>query len=67
MNDFQEDPHPCVGYCQTDEAGYCLGCGRPSPAVVASRARDEDNMRFELSAGDCQPAGNRFPIDPLSQ
>ncbi len=28
---------PCVGVCIVDEAGYCLGCGRP-PAPVVSAA-----------------------------
>ena len=25
---------PCVGVCIVDEAGYCLGCGRPPAPVV---------------------------------
>lgn len=27
---------PCVGVCIVDEAGYCLGCGRPPAPVVAA-------------------------------
>lgn len=25
---MSEEEFPCVGICQTDEFGYCLGCGR---------------------------------------
>lgn len=67
MNYLQEDPYQCIGYCQTDDAGYCLGCGRPSPMVTAPGVRDDDSMRYEIPAGDCQPAEDRFPVDPLPQ
>ena len=26
---------PCVGVCIVDDAGYCLGCGRPPAPVVS--------------------------------
>lgn len=70
MNDLQEDPYQCIGYCQTDDAGYCLGCGRPSPMVAAPGVSDDDCMRYEryeMPVGDCQPSENRFPVDPLPQ
>ena len=66
MNDFQEDPYPCIGYCQLDDAGYCLGCGRPTQVVAASGASNNGGMCGEMPAVDCQSAGNRFPVDPLT-
>ena len=27
---------PCVGVCIVDEAGYCLGCGRPPAPVIGA-------------------------------
>ena len=66
MNELQEDHYQCIGYCQVDDAGYCLGCGRPSP-MAAARCVSDDGMRYEMAAGDCQPSENRFPVDPLPQ
>lgn len=66
MNDPQEDLYQCVGYCQVDPAsGHCLGCGRPSPAVLV-RGNGETVSSFELPLGECLPADNRFPVDPLT-
>jgi len=67
MNDFQEDPYQCIGYCQVDDAGYCLGCGRPTRVVGVSCSSDAAGKRGEMPAIDCQSSGNRFPVDPLSQ
>ncbi len=67
MNDLQEDSYQCIGYCQVDEAGYCLGCGRPLLATVNTCSRTDGDTPCESSAGDCLSAASRFPIDPLSQ
>ena len=38
---MSDEDVPCIGICQTDEFGYCIGCGRrgesfPEPAVSPS-------------------------------
>lgn len=71
MEDLQDDLYQCIGYCQVDpDTGYCQGCGRPSPAVVAGATPRGDGETFacyEMPQGECLPADNRFPVDPLSQ
>lgn len=27
------DDNPCVGICQIDESGYCIGCGRSADEI----------------------------------
>ena len=79
MNDSLEDLYQCIGYCQVDDAGYCLGCGRPTRAVAAPRTsateswggRMYDDMRDpkrdEMPLVDAASADNRFPVDSLTQ
>ncbi len=67
MNDSSEDLYQCIGYCQVDDAGYCLGCGRPWPAMTARCVSETGGMRDEMPAADCVFADNRFPVDPLPQ
>ena len=36
---MSDEDVPCIGICQTDEFGYCIGCGRrgesfPEPAAL---------------------------------
>ncbi len=67
MNDFQEDPYPCIGYCQLDDAGYCLGCGRPTQGEAASCASESGGMGGERPAGGHSCLDNRAPVDPRPQ
>ena len=32
----EEDSNPCVGVCQMDESGYCMGCGRSADEIFGS-------------------------------
>lgn len=32
----EENDSPCVGVCQMDESGYCLGCGRSADEIFGS-------------------------------
>ncbi|WP_286234942.1 DUF1289 domain-containing protein [Thalassotalea sediminis] len=43
--EFFDVPSPCVGICQSDEKGYCLGC---------MRTRDERQHWINLTSDDKQ-------------
>ena len=43
--DFFDVPSPCVGICQSDEKGYCLGC---------MRTRDERQGWIQFNNDDKQ-------------
>lgn len=43
--EFFDVPSPCIGICQTDEKGYCLGC---------LRTRDERQIWKDCSNDDKQ-------------
>lgn len=43
--EFFDVPSPCVGVCQSDEKGYCLGC---------MRTRDERQSWNNLTSDDKQ-------------
>ncbi len=43
--EFFDVPSPCIGVCQTDDKGYCLGC---------MRTREERLSWLNLSCGDRQ-------------
>ncbi len=32
------DENPCVGICEIDESGYCVGCGRSAAAIFGEPA-----------------------------
>ena len=75
MNDSLEDLYQCIGYCQVDDAGYCLGCGRPTGQVAAPRTSEAENMggaiyadmREEIPSVDGGSANKRFPVDSSTQ
>ena len=43
--EFFDVPSPCIGICQSDEKGYCLGC---------MRTRDERQNWISLTTDDKQ-------------
>ncbi|NQY65817.1 MAG: DUF1289 domain-containing protein [Alteromonadaceae bacterium] len=43
--EFFDVPSPCIGICQSDEKGYCLGC---------MRTRDERQSWIDLNLDDKQ-------------
>lgn len=43
--EFFDVPSPCIGICQTDDKGYCLGC---------MRTREERQSWLSLSCADRQ-------------
>ena len=43
--EFFDVPSPCIGICQTDDKGYCLGC---------MRTREERQAWLSLSCADRQ-------------
>lgn len=41
---MSDEDIPCLGICQTDEFGYCIGCGRRAevfPATAAEAQRPD--------------------------
>ena len=39
------EDNPCVGICEIDESGYCVGCGRSADEIFGqtdSPAADQD-------------------------
>ncbi|MGL4410104.1 MAG: DUF1289 domain-containing protein [Zoogloea sp.] len=38
----EENDSPCVGVCQMDESGYCLGCGRSADEIFGSDFGSDD-------------------------
>ena len=43
--EFFEVPSPCVGVCQSDEKGYCLGCMRTRDERQNWQALDSDKKQ----------------------
>jgi len=43
--EFFEIPSPCVGVCQSDEKGYCLGCMRSRDERQKWQAFDSDKKQ----------------------
>jgi predicted Fe-S protein YdhL (DUF1289 family) len=43
--EFFDVPSPCVGICQTDEKGYCLGCMRSRDERQKWQAFDTDKKQ----------------------
>lgn len=37
---MEEDHNPCVGICQIDESGYCIGCGRSAEQIFGDTDSD---------------------------
>ncbi len=43
--EFFDVPSPCVGICQSDEKGYCLGCMRTRDERKEWTGLDNDNKQ----------------------
>ena len=57
---MSDEDVPCIGICQTDEFGYCIGCGRrgetfPDPAA------SPDAPPVPPSDGSGQPVADNDP------
>ncbi|MBS0345549.1 MAG: DUF1289 domain-containing protein [Proteobacteria bacterium] len=53
------DDNPCVGICQIDESGYCIGCGRSADEIFGdtdSSAGGQDSATDSLKPVAGQPA-----------
>ena len=46
---------PCIGVCQFDEAGYCLGCGRSSDEVFGKSDSSEIASEVEIVVTTVHP------------
>ncbi|MDD3353745.1 DUF1289 domain-containing protein [Zoogloea sp.] len=33
---MSQDASPCVGICEIDEGGYCIGCGRSADEIFGN-------------------------------
>ncbi|RTL34963.1 MAG: DUF1289 domain-containing protein [Rhodocyclaceae bacterium] len=53
------DDNPCVGICQIDESGYCIGCGRSADEIFGetdSSTDGQDSATDSLKPVAGQPA-----------
>lgn len=53
------DDNPCVGICQIDESGYCIGCGRSADEIFGdtdSAAAEQDSATDSLKPVAGMPA-----------
>ena len=48
------DDNPCVGICQIDESGYCIGCGRSADEIFGDT--DSDSGGSDSATDRLQPA-----------
>ena len=67
MNDSLEDPYQCIGYCQVDDAGYCLGCGRPTRGVTTAFSSVSVGVRDGVPSSAGASTDNGGMTDSLSQ
>lgn len=49
------DESPCIGVCQFDEAGYCLGCGRSTDEVFGNSDSAEAASEVEVVTTTVHP------------
>jgi hypothetical protein len=47
-SDYISVENPCVGVCEIDESGYCVGCGRSADEIFGEAPEP---------AGDARPGG----------
>lgn len=47
------DDNPCVGICQIDESGYCIGCGRSADEIFGDT--DSDSGGSDSATDSLQP------------
>lgn len=52
------DENPCVGICEIDESGYCVGCGR-SAAEIFGEPNPAPAEVKPVTPADAVPAGER--------
>lgn len=46
---------PCIGVCQIDEAGYCLGCGRHADEIFGNSDSSEAASEVEVVTATVHP------------
>ena len=44
------DDNPCVGICEIDESGYCVGCGRSADEIFGNTDSDSGTGDAALAA-----------------
>ncbi|MDY0014306.1 MAG: DUF1289 domain-containing protein [Rhodocyclaceae bacterium] len=49
-----DDESPCIGVCQIDESGYCLGCGRSADEIFGETASPPPPVEGESRIPDQQ-------------
>ena len=67
MNDSPEDLYQCIGYCQVDDAGYCLGCGRPTRGVTAAFSSASGGVHDGMLPAEGASADSGVPANVLPQ
>jgi predicted Fe-S protein YdhL (DUF1289 family) len=60
MNDRSDSP--CIGVCQIDEAGYCIGCGRSADEIFGNSDSSEPASEVEVVRAPVHP-GQPHPED----
>ncbi|MBP8133877.1 MAG: DUF1289 domain-containing protein [Zoogloea sp.] len=44
------DDNPCVGICEIDESGYCVGCGRSADEIFGNTDSDSGTSDSAVEA-----------------
>ncbi|MCG9724574.1 DUF1289 domain-containing protein [Vibrio brasiliensis] len=57
MDIRNQTQNPCIGYCQADSKGFCLGCGR---------SREERYLWYQLSEIEQREILQRICVQSLS-
>lgn len=71
--DFFDVPSPCIGVCQSDNRGYCLGCQRSRDERLNWNEYDNEQKqkviklcrrRQQRKQTKAEPSGNETVISP---
>lgn len=46
---------PCIGVCQIDEAGYCIGCGRSADEIFGNSDSADGASEAEVVTATVHP------------
>ena len=58
----EESDSPCIGICQIDEAGYCIGCGRHADEIFGNSDSAEPASEVQVVTATVHP-GTPHPED----
>jgi predicted Fe-S protein YdhL (DUF1289 family) len=52
---MSQEESPCIGICQIDEAGYCLGCGRHADEIFGNSDSSAAASEVEVVTATVHP------------